>query len=183
MDLRKTDIRLSKFLSKFLRHKPEMIGIQLDRNGWLDVEELLAACRNHGVSIDRPVLERIVATNDKQRFSFSEDGKKIRANQGHSITVDLNLEPVKPPNRLYHGTAARFFHSIRQKGLVKGKRHHVHLSGDPDTACKVGSRHGKPVIIMVLAKEMDKDGYVFFRSANGVWLTEHVPVQYLRKWK
>jgi putative RNA 2'-phosphotransferase len=183
MVLLKSDVRLSKFLSKVLRHKPEMVGLELDQNGWVDVEKLLTACRNHGVPMDRTVLERIVATNEKQRFALSEDGQKIRANQGHSIAVNLNLKPVQPPDRLYHGTAERFLHSIRQKGLVKGKRHHVHLSGDPDVARKVGSRHGKPVILVVLAKEMHKEGYVFFRSANGVWLTDHVPVRYLKERK
>ncbi|MGA8943789.1 MAG: RNA 2'-phosphotransferase [Thermoactinomyces sp.] len=181
--MKTSDVKHSKFLSKVLRHRPEMIGIQLDKNGWVNVEELLVACQQHGVSIDRETLERIVATNDKRRFSFSEDGQKIRANQGHSIPVDLDLEPITPPDRLYHGTASRFLQSIYKKGLVKRKRHHVHLSGDPVTARKVGVRHGLPVILTVLAKEMHQDGYLFYRSANGVWLTEFVPVRYLRRWE
>ncbi|MBA4601968.1 RNA 2'-phosphotransferase [Thermoactinomyces mirandus] len=180
--MKTSDVKHSKFLSKVLRHKPEIIGIQLDQNGWVNVKELLDACQKRGILIDRKTLERIVDTNDKRRFSFSEDGQKIRANQGHSIPVDLNLEPITPPDRLYHGTATRFLSSIYNKGLVKGKRHHVHLSGDPVTARKVGIRHGSPVILLVLAKEMHLDGYSFYRSANRVWLTDFVPVRYLRRW-
>ncbi|MBH8590431.1 RNA 2'-phosphotransferase [Paenactinomyces guangxiensis] len=157
------------------------MGIRLDQNGWTGVEELLEACRKHGVLLDRETLQHIVETNDKRRFSFSEDGRKIRANQGHSVSIDLNLEPVKPPERLYHGTADRFLLSIREQGLVKGNRHHVHLSEDPVTARRVGMRHGKPAILQILAGEMHQDGYTFFRSANGVWLTEFVPVHYLRE--
>jgi putative RNA 2'-phosphotransferase len=164
-----------------LRHQPGKIGICLDQNGWVDVSELLDACRKHGVYLDRKILERIVETNDKKRFSFSEDGQKIRANQGHSVPIDLDLKPLEPPTRLYHGTAEHFLPSIRKKGLVKGKRHHVHLSLDPVTARKVGKRHGKPVILQILAKEMYQDGYTFFQSANGVWLTEFVPVRYLKE--
>ncbi|MFC4546585.1 RNA 2'-phosphotransferase [Paenactinomyces guangxiensis] len=141
----------------------------------------MEACRKHGVLLDRETLQHIVETNDKRRFSFSEDGRKIRANQGHSVSIDLNLEPVKPPERLYHGTADRFLLSIREQGLVKGNRHHVHLSEDPVTARRVGMRHGKPAILQILAGEMHQDGYTFFRSANGVWLTEFVPVHYLRE--
>ncbi len=181
--MKANDVKHSKFLSKVLRHNPDIIGIQLDKHGWIDVEELLDACQQQRVPIDCPTLERIVDMNEKQRFSFSEDGQKIRANQGHSISVDLNLEPITPPDRLYHGTARRFLGSIHKKGLVKGKRHHVHLSGDSITARKVGIRHGIPVILFVLAKEMYRDGYLFYRSANGVWLTNFVPVRYLRRWE
>ncbi|MFC7443197.1 RNA 2'-phosphotransferase [Laceyella putida] len=179
--MKRDDVKRSKFLSKVLRHKPETIGIRLDKNGWVGVEELLNACRKHGVLLDRETLERIVETNDKRRFSFSEDGQNIRANQGHSVPIDLNLEPMEPPERLYHGTAGRYLPSIREKGLVKGKRHHVHLSADPVTARQVGKRHGKPAILQIMAREMHQDGYAFFRSANGVWLTEHVPVRYLKE--
>ncbi|SFJ54887.1 RNA 2'-phosphotransferase [Thermoflavimicrobium dichotomicum] len=180
--MKKNDVRQSKFLSKVLRHTPEKIGIRLDKNGWVGVEELLDACRKHGVLLDRETLVRIVETNDKQRFAFSEDGQKIRANQGHSVPIDLNLEPIEPPERLYHGTADRFFPSIRKKGLIKGNRHHVHLSKNPITARQVGKRHGNPVILQVLAREMYQDGYTFFKSANGIWLTEFVPVCYLREY-
>lgn len=181
--MKTSDVKHSKFLSKVLRHKPGIIGIRLDQNGWVGVEELLHACQQHGVLIDSPTLERIVDTNEKRRFSFSEDDQRIRANQGHSIAVDLNLEPITPPDRLYHGTASRFLGSIHKKGLVKGNRHHVHLSGDPVTARKVGVRHGFPVILLVLAKEMYQDGYTFYQSANGVWLTDFVPVRFLRRWQ
>jgi putative RNA 2'-phosphotransferase len=178
------DVKRSKFLSKVLRHRPEIIGIHLDKNGWVNVTELLNACRKHGVLLDRETLERIVETNEKQRFSFSKDGQKIRANQGHSVPIDLNLEPMEPPDRLYHGTASRFLPSIRKRGLIKGSRHHVHLSGDPVTARQVGKRHGSPIILQVLAREMHWDGYTFFQSANGVWLTDFVPTRYLReKWE
>jgi len=179
--MNRKDVKRSKFLSKVLRHHPESIGIRLDANGWVNVEVLLEACRKHGVPLDRETLERIVRTNDKKRFSFSEDGQRIRANQGHSVSVDLNLEPVEPPAKLYHGTARHFLPSILRSGLLKGARHHVHLSGDPDTARKVGKRHGEPVILYVLAGKMHQDGYCFYRSANGVWLTDHVPVRYLRQ--
>ncbi len=171
--------KLSKFLSLVLRHQPKKIGIHLDDNGWVQVDELLVACQKYGVSINRETLGHIVQTNDKQRYSFSEYGQKIRANQGHSITVDLNLKPIKPPETLFHGTSAHFLPSIQKSGLVKGKRHHVHLSKDIPTARRVGQRRGESVILKILAKEMSKDGYLFFCSANGVWLTEFVPVKYI----
>ncbi|MDR6224628.1 RNA 2'-phosphotransferase [Desmospora profundinema] len=173
--------RISRFLSLVLRHRPERIGIRLDEGGWVAVEELLQTCRQHGVPLDRATLEHLVETNDKRRFSFSEDGSRIRANQGHSIPVDLGLEPLKPPKWLYHGTGRKFLSSIEKQGLVKRSRHHVHLSGDPKTAFRVGQRHGKAVVFRVRAGEMDHDGYRFYRSANGVWLTDSVPVEYLVK--
>jgi putative RNA 2'-phosphotransferase len=179
--MRAESIKSSKFLSKVLRHRPDLIGIQLDPNGWVNVEELIHACRKHGVPLDRETLEQILRTNDKQRFAFSEDRQKIRANQGHSVAIDLNLDPVKPPDLLFHGTALRFLPSIRKKGLLKGNRHHVHLSPDPVTARRVGKRHGTPVVLQILSREMHRDGYTFFQSANGVWLTEFVPVRYLRE--
>lgn len=167
-------VRLSKFLSLILRHNPGKIGLTLDPNGWADVDELLLKAK-----MDRPTLERVVAENDKKRFAFSADGKKIRASQGHSISVDLQLEPVSPPEVLYHGTAERFRQSILENGLLHGRRQHVHLSKDVATALIVGRRHGKPVVFQIKAREMEKDGYLFFLSANGVWLTEHVPAKYL----
>jgi putative RNA 2'-phosphotransferase len=173
-------VEISKFLSFVLRHKPQAIGITLDAEGWVAVDELLAAAVRHGQSITRQQLEEVVATNDKQRFSFSADGRLIRANQGHSIEVDLGLVPVEPPELLYHGTVARFLDSIREKGLVRGKRHHVHLSADRDTAARVGQRRGRPVVLVIEARCMRGDGHAFFQSENGVWLTEAVPPAYLQ---
>jgi putative RNA 2'-phosphotransferase len=172
-------VKTSKFLSLVLRHQPEKIGLKLDEAGWTPVDELLSRCRDHGVIITRDELREVVANNDKKRFSFNDDGLLIRANQGHSVEVDLGYEPALPPGILYHGTAERFLASIREQGLIKGRRHHVHLSADLETAEKVGRRHGKPVVIRVAAGRMHQDGIVFYLSANGVWLTEHIPVPYL----
>lgn len=172
-------VKISKFLSLVLRHEPEKIGLSLDAAGWVAVDELLAACRSHGTAISREQLNEVVASNDKKRFSFSEDGCLIRANQGHSIEVELGYEPATPPVTLFHGTAERFLASIKEQGLLKGSRHHVHLSADIETATKVGQRHGKPVVLHVDAAKMQQDGFIFYFSTNGVWLTEHVPVSYL----
>ena len=172
-------VRISKFLSFTLRHQPEKIGLRLSDSGWAPVEQLIEAARRHGVEFTLEELQNVVANNDKKRFSLSEDGLWIRANQGHSIEVDLGYSPIAPPEILYHGTAERFLTSIRQQGLVKGKRHHVHLSADAVTAAKVGQRHGKPVVLRVEAGRMHLDGFVFYLSPNGVWLTESAPVQYL----
>jgi putative RNA 2'-phosphotransferase len=177
--MNKSVVKISKFLSLVLRHQPEKIGLSLDESGWTSVERLIEASRKHGVEFTLEELHNVVANNDKKRFSLSEDGLLIRANQGHSIEVELGYDPITPPEILYHGTAERFLNSIKQQGLVKGKRHHVHLSADTDTAVKVGQRHGKPVILTVKAGSMEQAGFVFYLSANGVWLTEHVPVQYL----
>ncbi len=168
---------ISRFLSLVLRHKPEVIGIALDAQGWVDVDVLLAALRAHGRSVTREELERVVATSDKKRFAL--EGDRIRAHQGHSVDVDLDLRPEAPPPRLYHGTVARFVESIRREGLVRGQRHHVHLSADVATAKSVGGRRGAPVVLEVDAAAMARDGHVFYRSANGVWLTDHVPPAYL----
>lgn len=172
-------VETSKFLSFVLRHQPEAIGIQLDEQGWVDVEELLAAAGRQGRQIDRTLLERVVETNDKRRFAFSEDGLRIRASQGHSVEIDLGLAPVGPPELLYHGTATRFLDSIRAGGLTSGERRHVHLSPDAETAVAVGRRHGKPVVLTVEAGRMHAAGHLFFLSANGVWLTDQVPAEYL----
>ena len=174
-----SDVKTSKFLSYVLRHRPDSIGITLDENGWADIGELLAAAQSHGKKVSRTQLERVVATNDKKRFALSDDGQRIRASQGHSVSVDLDLQPVVPPGLLYHGTVERFLNSIRAQGLVRGNRHHVHLSPDEATARKVGSRRGKPVILIVEAAQMHEAGHQFFRSANNVWLTEKVPVEFL----
>ncbi len=171
--------RVSKFLSLVLRHEPEMIGLKLDAAGWVDVEDLLIACRRHGHSFRRTELQEVVSTNEKKRFTFSEDGRKIRASQGHSIDVSLGYTPQAPPVRLFHGTAILFLSSIRAEGLRKGARHHVHLSSDEFTARKVGQRHGQPVILVVKAASMATDGHSFFLSENGVWLTDHIPVAYI----
>jgi putative RNA 2'-phosphotransferase len=172
-------IPLSKFLSRVLRHHPEAIGISLDPQGWADVEQLLAQARRHGVALTLETLQDVVEQNDKHRFTFSEDKTRIRANQGHSIPVDLGLEPMPPPEFLYHGTAARFSASIKARGLVPGRRNHVHLSADENTAARVGGRHGSPIVLKVQAGLMHAAGYPFYLSANEVWLTEQVPAQYI----
>ena len=172
-------VKISKFLSLVLRHQPDKIGVTLDKAGWVAVDELLRACQQHSFPITLEELKAVVATSDKKRFAFNEDGMQIRANQGHSVEVELGYQPATPPALLYHGTAERFLVSIRQQGLVKGQRHHVHLSADEATALKVGVRHGKPVVLQVQSGMMHRDGYLFFQSENGVWLTDHVPAAYL----
>ena len=167
----------SKFLSLILRHKPQIIGIELDEHGWADVDELISRVKN----LDRATLEQIVATDEKQRYSFSADKKLIRANQGHSIPVDVELAESEPPEILYHGTSESFGSAIIAQGLLKMSRLYVHLSSDIETAEKVGRRHGKPKIFLVESLKMFNDGYKFFRSVNGVWLTEHVPAKYLKE--
>jgi putative RNA 2'-phosphotransferase len=173
-------VRVSKFLSLILRHKPEAIGLTLDEHGWVEVEELIRLANRSGRSLTRSLVERAVAENDKRRFALSADGTRIRANQGHSVAVDLALSPVEPPELLYHGTATRFLDSIRSQGLHAGSRQHVHLSPDVVTATKVGQRHGRPVVLVIRARAMHAAGHAFFLSANGVWLTARVPVEYLR---
>ena len=172
-------VSISKFLALVLRHAPEKIGITLDRNGWIEVDALLAACAAHGRKISRSELAEVVRQNDKQRFAFDESSQRIRANQGHSITVDLQLESCAPPQFLYHGTVARFLASIAQQGLRKGTRHHVHLSANREVASRVGARRGQPVILVVRAAEMAAAGHSFFRAANEVWLVDHVPPAFL----
>lgn len=168
----------SKFLSLILRHKPETIGITLDEHGWANVDELLEGMRKTHV-IDMAVLEEIVATDNKQRYSFNEDKTLIRANQGHSIPVDVELEKREPPEYLWHGTGEKYVASIKAQGLLPKSRLYVHLSRDYDTAVKVGKRHGKPVIFKVQSQKMQEAGYDFYCSVNGVWLTKEVPVEYL----
>jgi putative RNA 2'-phosphotransferase len=172
-------VKTSKFLSLVLRHEPERIGLMLDSAGWVDVDALLAACCGNGNPIERTDLEEVVRTSDKKRFALSDDGQKIRANQGHSVEVELGYTQQTPPARLFHGTASRFIESIRVKGLLKGERHHVHLSLEEATAQNVGQRHGKPVVLVVNAEAMHAAGREFFLSENGVWLTDHVPAEYL----
>ena len=173
-------IKVSKYLSKHLRHEPERIGLQLAPGGSVSVDALLDACARNRFPVSREELDEVVTTNDKQRFAFDPTGTLIRANQGHSVEVDLQLEPVPPPALLYHGTGAKTADVIRRMGLQKMARHHVHLSIDIPTATKVGARHGPPVIFVVDAAAMHQAGHLFYCSANGVWLTDQVPPQYLR---
>jgi putative RNA 2'-phosphotransferase len=173
-------IKLSRFLSYVLRHKPAAIGLTMAKDGWVDVEELLLKMNQNGKSITLATLRTIVQQDDKQRYSFNEDQTRIRANQGHSIEIDLKLEPLQPPEYLYHGTTGRNLDSIQQKGLLKQQRHHVHLSENSDTAKKVGARYGKPIILVIRAADMAKAGHVFYRSENHVWLTDTVPPEFIR---
>ena len=172
--------KLSRFISLVLRHKPETIGITLDNNGWAQTEELLK-----GISktryIDMTILEDIVATDNKQRYSFNEDKTKIRANQGHSVSVNIDFEEVKPDFVLYHGTAEKYIDSILSTGLQPRTRQYVHLSKDIETATKVGARHGKPVILEINTKEMIKDNIKIFKSKNGVYLTSSVSIKYIKR--
>lgn len=170
----------SRYMSLILRHKPETIGISLDEHGWANVDELIAGiARTHEFSMD--ILEKIVRTDNKQRYSFNEDKTLIRANQGHSIPVDVELEKAEPPEQLWHGTGEKYVASIDKQGLIPKSRLYVHLSKDKETAINVGKRHGKPVLYIVKAGDMVRDGYQFFLSKNGVWLTKEVPVKYLEK--
>ena len=173
-----SDKSTSKYISLILRHKPEVIGITLDEHGWAVVEDLIRGV-NKTHPLDMETLERIVAEDEKQRYSFNDDKTLIRANQGHSILVDVELPEVTPPDVLYHGTGIKYKESIDSQGLIPKSRLYVHLSGDMDTARKVGQRHGKPVIYTVDAAGMAADGYRFYRSVNGVWLTKEVPKEYL----
>lgn len=166
--------RISKKLSLLLRHQPELYGLHLDEQGWCSVAELLAAFAKKGQDLSLELLQDVVAENDKKRFAFSKDGLFIRANQGHSVEVELGYDPQVPPAVLYHGTADRFLDSILHTGILKGNRHHVHLSLDPETATKVGERHGKLVMLRVNAKAMHAAGHTFYCSTNGVWLVDQV---------
>ncbi|WP_189262801.1 RNA 2'-phosphotransferase [Streptomyces fuscichromogenes] len=176
-DERRT-VKVSKYLSKHLRHQPERIGLSLDEAGWVEIDTLLAALAAHGFLVTREELDHVVAANDKQRFAV--EGTRIRASQGHSIDVDLGLPPATPPPYLYHGTVARNLDAIRNDGLRPMNRHDVHLSADRETAARVGARRGRPVVLSVDAGAMHRDGHVFHISANGVWLTQAVPPRYLR---
>ena len=172
----------SKFISLILRHKPETIGITLDEHGWADVQELIDGVnQSEGHALDREILEEIVRSDEKQRYSFNEDHTLIRANQGHSVPVDVELEEKIPPDILWHGTGEKYVLSIDAQGLIPKSRLYVHLSSDIETAKKVGSRHGRPVIYEINCRQMAADGYRFYESANHVWLTKEVPVRYLKK--
>jgi putative RNA 2'-phosphotransferase len=176
----RTDIQTSKFLSLVLRHKPEEIGLQLDAQGWADVNDLITRANAAGVTLNRQDVERLVANSDKKRFSLSDDGRFIRAAQGHSVEVDLKLEAAVPPPILFHGTATRFVASIQVEGLKPMSRQQVHLSLDEETARRVGGRHGKPYVIVVDARAMSEAGYQFVQADNGVWLTDRAPPEFLR---
>ncbi|WP_399940943.1 RNA 2'-phosphotransferase [Streptomyces sp. BBFR25] len=171
-------VKVSKYLSKHLRHQPERIGLTLDEGGWAEIDTLIAAAAAHGFRFTREELDHVVATNDKRRFAV--EGTRIRASQGHSVDVDLQLPSAAPPPYLYHGTVARRLEAIRAEGLRPMNRHAVHLSPDRETATRVGARRGRPVVLPVDAAAMHRDGHVFHVSANGVWLTQHVPSRYLR---
>lgn len=176
----KRHIEISKFLSYVLRHAPHSIGLTLDREGWVTLDALIASAGVAGRYLDAAVIHAVVAENDKQRFALSDDGRCIRAVQGHSTpAVDIRYVPVTPPDVLYHGTATRFLASIREEGLRPGRRHHVHLSPDIDTALTVGRRHGKPAVLRINALQMHQQGHVFFRADNGVWLSDPIPVCFM----
>lgn len=169
----------SKFLSLILRHQPEIIGLVLDENGWADVNELIRKMNEHGEPVTIDLLEIVVSSNDKKRFAFNEDHSRIRASQGHSVEVDLSLEPQVPPDILFHGSIDDFMDAIKEQGLQKMSRQHVHLSNDRDTAKKVAGRRGKPVILIIKALEMHKKGFSFYLSENAVWLTSQVPPDFI----
>ena len=171
---------ISKLIALVLRHKPDELGIRLDPHGWANTDELVGKI-NEIQPFGMEQLEEIVRTDNKQRYSFNTDKTLIRANQGHSIPVDLGLEPVSPPAVLWHGTGEKYIESIREKGLLPKGRQHVHLSAEPETAVTVGKRHGKPVLLSVDAAKMAQDGYAFYCSENGVWLTDAVPREYLNE--
>jgi putative RNA 2'-phosphotransferase len=173
--------RVSKFLSKHLRHDPAALGIALEPGGWIAVDVLLAACAARGVELTRAELDEVVRTSDKQRFAFDATGTRLRASQGHSVPIELSLEPVEPPQVLYHGTHAGALAAIEREGLSRMQRHHVHLSSDVETATRVGARRGPAIVLRVDAQAMRRDGFVFFRSDNGVWLVERVPPAYLAR--
>ena len=170
---------IGKFLSLVLRHQPQEIGLSLDPEGWANVAELIERTNKKGIKLDFATLQIIVDTNDKKRYSFNDDKTRIRANQGHSIEIDLNLAAQVPPAVLFHGTADKYIDAIRQHGLQKMNRHHVHLTAHEGTARNVGGRHGKPVVLIINALTMHQQSHVFYLSDNGVWLTDHVPPAFI----
>lgn len=174
------DTDISKFLSFVLRHEPQSIQLDMDEQGWVSVQQLIDNAKAiRGISLNSEKITQVVASCDKQRFKLSDDGNRIKANQGHSITVDLALQPQMPPAILYHGTASRFLGAIQQQGLKAMQRHHVHLSSKPETALAVGQRYGKPVLLQIDAAAMQQQGHIFYCSDNQVWLTDAVPMQYI----
>lgn len=180
MDERRV-VKISKYLSKHLRHTPELLGLTLEPGGWVPVSSLLVACESRHFRITQDELDEVVARNNKQRFSYDPAGLRIRANQGHSVAVDLQLEPQEPPPVLYHGTARQYLEGIMREGLRRKSRHHVHLSEDMWTALNVGARHGMPVVLQVDTTAMHRAGFTFYHSENGIWLVDSVPSEYLRE--
>jgi putative RNA 2'-phosphotransferase len=176
----KENTKISKLLSLVLRHKPETIGLTLDNNGWADINDLIEKINTYGFTITTDILNHIVVTNNKKRFSFDETKTRIRANQGHSLDIELNLEEAVPPPDLFHGTGEKFISSILATGLDKRNRQHVHLSSDMETAIMVGQRHGKPKVFIVASGQMKMEGFSFYLSDNNVWLTDNVPLKYLK---
>lgn len=174
-------VKLGKYLSLILRHKPEVIDIKLDEHGWADVDELLAGMNRQGRFIDRELLDEIVKTNNKKRYQYNDDFTKIRANQGHSINVDVNLQEKIPPDILYHGTALRYLDEIKLFGIKKMNRLYVHLSKDKETAINVGKRHGKAIVLEIDTKKMLSDGYIFYCSNNGIWQCDDIDFKYVRR--
>lgn len=175
-------VRIGKFLSYILRHRPDTIGITLDREGWANITDLVAAAAKSGKRFDREIIEAVVASNDKRRFALSEDGQRIRAVQGHSLKdIDLGYAGKVPPEFLYHGTATRFLESILEKGLSPRSRQYVHLSQDPKTATMVGKRHGVPVVLLIAAAKMHEKGHKLYQAENGIWLTLRVPAEFITK--
>ena len=175
----KSDKEISKFMSLVLRHQPEKINIILDKNGWTDVAIFLSQMNTKGFSVDMKKLEEIISINEKQRFALNDTKDKIRANQGHSVEIDLGLSPTEPPQILYHGTSQNAISSIKEQGITKQNRQHVHLSAQMETAINVGSRHGKVVVLTVRALEMHQNGEIFYISDNGVWLTDMIETKYI----
>lgn len=173
------DLRLSKFLSLVLRHRPQALGVSLDPAGWADLDQLLARMEDDGIPVTEERLRKLIRRQTKPRFTLDDEHRRIRANYGHSINVDLDLEPEEPPERLYHGTASRNVDSILQEGLVGKDRQWVHLSQDPESARDVGQRHGTPSVLEIRALEMHQDGHAFRRPAPGIWLVSRVPPPYL----
>ena len=173
-------VRCSKYLARHLRHQPERLGLTLQPGGWVEVSDLLAALDAHSFRLSREELEEVVERNDKRRFSFSDDRRRVRANQGHSVDIDLALDPASPPETLFHGTSTARLAAVMGEGLKRMARHHVHLSIDVETAQRVGARHGKPVVVEIAAGRMHSAGFTFFVTDNGVWLTAEVPREYLR---
>jgi putative RNA 2'-phosphotransferase len=173
--------KTSKFLSYVLRHNPADIGVELDEHGWVNINELIDKSNNKGRNITRELLDEVVQTNDKQRFAISKDGLSIRANQGHSLKINLDLPPLSPPTILLHGTAKKSIAAIRANGLKKMARHHVHLTENREVASAVGKRYGKLIMLEIDSEKMFEDGFIFFKTANGVWLVESVPVEYIKE--
>ncbi|MDF7758537.1 RNA 2'-phosphotransferase [Kosakonia cowanii] len=172
----------SKFLSYVLRHKPEAIELTLDKEGWAVIDELILRAGNKGYALDKDLIFDVVESSEKKRFMISEDGLRIRAAQGHSTQqVNITYAEKTPPDVLYHGTATRFIAQIREQGLLPLSRQYVHISSDEATAIQVGQRYGKPVLLKIKAVDMYKKGFKFYQADNGVWLTEHVPYEYIQE--